>query len=71
MCIKDIVEDGSDLLTVVLHTDQQTLELTLTEEERELASIEGWEAVADIDPALFREGAIDKWRELRLLPTNH
>jgi len=71
MCIKDIIEDGSELLTIEMHTDEQTLEITLSEEERELASIEGWEAMADIDPALFRDGAIDRWRELRLLPTNH
>jgi len=71
MCIKDIIEDGSELLTIVMHTDKQTLEITLSEEERELASIEGWEAMVDIDPALFRDGAIDRWRELRLLPTNH
>jgi hypothetical protein len=38
---------------------------------RELASVEGWEALVDFDPALFRTGAIDKWRELRMLPTNH
>lgn len=71
MCIKDIVEDGSDLLTIEIHTDNQTFETTLSEEERELASVEGWEAIANIDPALFREGAIDKWREIRRLPTNH
>jgi hypothetical protein len=71
MCIKDIVEDGSEDLTIVMHTDDRILEATLSAEERDLASVEGWEALADFDPALFREGALDRWRELRSLPTNH
>lgn len=71
MCIKDIVEDGKDTLTIEMHTDQQTMVVELTEEMQELASVEGWEALADFDPALFRSGAIDKWREIRMLSTNH
>ena len=71
MCIKEIVEDDNELLTIEMHTDQRTLILELSEEERELASVEGWEALADFDPALFRTGAIEKWREIRQLPTNH
>jgi hypothetical protein len=70
LCIRDIEEDGKDTLTIVMHTDDRTLEIELTEEERELASVEGWEALADFDPALFRSGAIDLWRELRQLPLN-
>lgn len=71
MCIKDIVEDGSEDLTIVMHTDDRMLEATLSAEERDLASVEGWEALADFDPALFRDGALERWRELRTLPTNH
>ena len=70
MCIRDIVDDGSEKLTIVMHTDDRVLEMELSEEDRELASVEGWEALADFDPALFRAGAIDRWRELRLLPLN-
>jgi hypothetical protein len=36
-----------------------------------LASIEGWEALADFDPALFRSGANERWREIRLMPAAH
>jgi hypothetical protein len=54
-----------------MHTDDRTLVMELTEEQKDLASVEGWEALVDFDPALFRAGAIDRWRELRLLPTNH
>jgi hypothetical protein len=70
MCIRDIIEDGKETLTIVMHTDERILEIELSEEERELASVEGWEALADFDPALFRTGAIDRWRELRQMPLN-
>lgn len=71
LCILDIVDDEKKALTMVMYTDGRTLELELTEEERELASVEGWEALADFDPALFRTGAMERWRELRMLPTAH
>jgi hypothetical protein len=71
LCIREITDDGEDELTIMVHSDNRTIEITLSEDERELASIEGWEALADFDPALFREGAINRWRELRQLPTNH
>lgn len=70
MCIRDIVEDGKETLTILMHTDGRTFEIELTEEERDLASVEGWEALADFDPALFRTGAMQRWRELRELPLN-
>ncbi len=71
LCIREITDDGAEELTIIVHSDNRTIEITLSEDERELASIEGWEALADFDPALFREGAINRWRELRQLPTNH
>ena len=49
-------------------TDGRELEIELSEEERELASLEGWEVLANFDPALFRTGADERWRELRMLP---
>ena len=71
MCIKDIIEDGKDTLTIEMHTDDRSLVVELTEEMQELASVEGWEALVDFDPALFRSGADSKWREIRMLPANH
>jgi hypothetical protein len=71
LCIRDIVDDGSEKLTIEMKTDGRVLEITLTDEERELASVEGWEALADFDPALFRTGAAERWRELRQLPVNN
>ncbi len=70
-CIRDVIEDGSPLLTIEMKTDGRELVLELTEGERNLASVEGWEALASFDPALFRTGADERWREIRLLPANH
>lgn len=71
LCIADVIDDGKELLTIQLLTDGRELEIELTEEQRELASIEGWEALADFDPALFREGALERWRMIRDLPAEH
>lgn len=71
LCIRDIVDDGKDTLTIKLYTDGRILEAELTDEERELASVEGWEALADFDPALFHTGAMERWHELSLLPAEH
>lgn len=71
LCVRDIIDDGSELLTIEMHTDGRTLELELTDEARDLASVEGWEALANFDPALFRTGALERWHQLRALPVNH
>lgn len=66
-CILDIIDDGRETLTLVMHTDGRMLELELSDEERELAAVEGWEVLAHFDPALFRTGALERWHELRNL----
>lgn len=71
LCITDVIDDGKDTLTLEMHTDNRELEVELTDEMRDLASIEGWEALADFDPALFRTGAMRRWREIRELPAEH
>lgn len=71
LCIQDVIEDGKETLTIEMYTDQQTLVIELTDEMQELASVEGWESLADFDPALFRSGANERWREIRMLPSNH
>lgn len=71
LCIRDVVEDGKETLTLQLMTDGRELNVELTEEQRELASVEGWEVLADFDPALFRHGALERWREIRRLPADH
>ncbi len=69
LCILDIIDDNKETLSLEMYTDGRVLELELTDEERELASVEGWESLADFDPALFRSGGMERWRELRNLPT--
>ena len=68
LCIREIVDDGKDTLTLHMKTDGREIEIELTDEMRELASVEGWEILADFDPALFRTGALDRWHEIRMLP---
>ena len=70
-CIVDIIEDDQELLTIELHTDGRVLEIELSDDDRELAGVEGWEALADFDPLLFRTGALERWRELRAFTTAH
>lgn len=67
-CILDIIDDGQELLTLVMHTDGRILQIELSDEERQLAAVEGWEALAHFDPALFRTGALERWRALSRLP---
>jgi len=71
LCIWDIIEDGKETLTLEMYTDGRVIELELTEEDQELASVEGWEALADFDPALFRSGANARWREIRMMESAH
>ncbi len=71
LCIRDVVDDGRESLTLHLITDGRELDIELTEAQQELAAVEGWEALADFDPALFRPGALERWREIRRLPADH
>lgn len=70
-CIREVVDDGSDLLTIQMKTDGREFVIELTEEERDLASVEGWEALANFDPALFRTGAMERWHLISALPAHH
>jgi hypothetical protein len=67
-CIREIIDDGREMLTLEMRTDGRILEIELNDEARELAGVEGWEALADFDPALFRTGAMERWRALQRLP---
>ena len=71
LCIVDVIDDDSDALTLQMKTDGRILVIELTDEDLEVASIEGWEALVDFDPALFRSGAKGRWAEIRSLPAAH
>jgi hypothetical protein len=70
-CIRAIIDDGKERLTIEMYTDGRVLEIELSDEAQEIAAVEGWEALADFDPALFRTGALKRWRELSRLPAAH
>lgn len=70
-CIMDVIDDGSELLTIEMYTDGRKIEMQLSDEEQEIAAVEGWEVLADFDPALFRSGALERWRAISRLPAEH
>lgn len=71
-CVVAVIDDGrDDVLHFVLRTDGRELEFDLTDEIREGLITEGWEFLADFDPALFRQGAAERWREIGRLPAAH
>ena len=71
-CIVDVIDDGNDdVRHFEVLTDGRTLEFDLTDELQEGLAIEGWEFLVDFDPALFRHGAAQRWKELAKLPASH
>lgn len=72
LCITDVIDDGNDdVLEFVINTDNRVLEFELTDELQEALALEGWEFLADFDPALTRRGAPERWREIAKLSTAH
>lgn len=71
-CVVAVIDDGNeDLLHFEIRTDGRTLEFDLTKALQEGLALEGWEFLADFDPALFRSGAANRWRALARLPATH
>ncbi len=71
-CIVSISdEDNEDTLEFVLLTDGRSLSFTLTDEIQAGLAIEGWEFLADFDPALMRRGAAKRWKAISQLDASH
>ena len=71
-CVMDVIDDGEeDVLRFEMRTDGRTLEFVLTDELQAGLALEGWEFLADFDPALFRSGATQRSKELAKLPASH
>jgi hypothetical protein len=71
-CVTRIVDDGNeDVLHFVVNTDDRTMEFDLTKDLQAGLALEGWEFLADFEPALFRRGAAERWRRLAELPADH
>lgn len=54
LCFEEIEEDGSDLLTIELHSGGHDVVLTLDEEERKLMAGEGWAYFVDFPVPIYR-----------------
>ena len=53
-CFEELVEDGSDLLTIELHTGDHDLVLKLDEDQRKLLAGEGWATFLDFAVPMYR-----------------
>ena len=61
-CIVKVVDDGQETVEVVLCTDQRNLRFELTAELQQALAVEGWEYLADFEPAFVRRGAHKRWQ---------
>lgn len=53
-CFEELEDDGSDLLTIELHSDNHDVVLHLDEAERKLMAGEGWATLVNFDVPLYR-----------------
>ncbi|MBK8135593.1 MAG: hypothetical protein IPK52_07120 [Chloroflexi bacterium] len=56
-CFEEIRDDGSDLLTIDLHTGTHDVRLELTDEQRKLAAGDGWAKFLEFSVPMFRDEA--------------
>ncbi|MBZ0307710.1 MAG: hypothetical protein K8I82_16705 [Anaerolineae bacterium] len=54
-CFEELVDDGSDLLTIELNSGGHHLTLTLDEEQRKLVAGEGWAYFVDFSVPMYRD----------------
>ncbi|MBZ0293196.1 MAG: hypothetical protein K8L99_11580 [Anaerolineae bacterium] len=54
-CFEELVDDGSELLTIDLHTEGHDVRMVLDEEQRKLLAGEGWAQFVDFAVPMYRE----------------
>ena len=54
-CFEEIRDDGSDILTIEMHTGNRDVRLELDEEQRKLMAGEGWATFMDFAVPMYRE----------------
>jgi hypothetical protein len=54
-CFEEIIDDGSDLLTIELHMGDEDIVLELDEEQRHLVAGEGWAYFVDVAVPMYRK----------------
>ncbi|MBI3959371.1 MAG: hypothetical protein HY328_11250 [Chloroflexi bacterium] len=68
-CVVNVIDDGKeDVLEFFIRSEGHTVHFVLTDELQEGLALEGWEFLADFDPALFRTGAAERWRKIAKMP---
>ncbi len=55
-CFEEIRDDGSDLLTIDLHSGEHNVQLVLDAQQRELLGGEGWAKFVEFAVPMYREG---------------
>ncbi len=55
-CFEEIVDDGTDNLTIELHTGNIDKVMTLNESQRRLVAGDGWASFVDFDVPMYRNG---------------
>jgi hypothetical protein len=53
-CFEELEDDGSDILTLELHSGTHDVKLELTEEQRKLIGGEGWAYFVDFPVPMYR-----------------
>lgn len=53
-CFEELVDDGTELLTIDLHSAGHDITLVLTPDERRLVGGEGWSYFVDFKPSQYR-----------------
>lgn len=53
-CFEEIRDDGSDVLTLDIHTDTRDIRLELNEEQRKMMAGEGWATFLDFATSMYR-----------------
>jgi hypothetical protein len=59
-CFEEIEDDGSDVLTLEVHTGDENFVLQLDEAERKLIAGEGWAYFVDFPVPMYRNVAEKK-----------
>ncbi|HVU13608.1 MAG TPA: hypothetical protein VHD90_20150 [Phototrophicaceae bacterium] len=57
-CFEEIVDDGSDLLTLDIHTDEHDVTVVLNEEQRKILAGEGWATFMDFAVPIYRNDVV-------------
>jgi len=55
-CFEELADDGSDDLTIELHTETTDRVLVLNETQRKLLAGDGWATLVDFEVPMYRNG---------------